>query len=475
MRFAERGLMGRKRCILIAVAMALVGASCTRGGPVERLIRVDYSHDEFASFFMANFPRVTTAAAGDTLVFKQTWTGEPHTVTGGKLVDQVMSKLKYYLPFFEDYNALRAKGVALPDQEKPQPGAKWADAIRAIERSDEEPQRTRFLEAYDGIVGLGIDVPSRDDLGDAGFTDVAETIDLEANKAFESTDGQFPFALGADERGYRMNQNAAQPCYLRDGLPPEEPTQACKSAEQRQPVFDGTASYYSSGVIPYEGTRGNTYRVSLAPDLAPASYFFYCSVHGPNQYTEVKVVPEGEAVAAEDASRRAQEEIDEFSQPMIENFRDARDGVIEIEGETVRAPFAGVSTAAHGSINEFFPKTIDAKVGEPVTWKLMGADHTVTFDVPDYFPIIRFAADGTVQLNEKLAPPAGGSPKIPEDEGDDVISVDAGTYDGTGFFSSGLFTGRPYAEYTLRFSKAGTYKYACLIHPPMVGTVEVTR
>jgi len=31
-----------------------------------------------------------------------------------------------------------------------------------------------------------------------------------------------------------------------------------------------------------------------------------------------------------------------------------------------------------------------------------------------------------------------------------------------------------YVKYTLRFSTPGTYRYACLIHPPMVGTVTVT-
>jgi plastocyanin len=120
------------------------------------------------------------------------------------------------------------------------------------------------------------------------------------------------------------------------------------------------------------------------------------------------------------------------------------------------------------------PKAITADVGEPVTWKIMGADHTITFDVPKYFPIIRFADDGEISMNPRLQKPAGGSPKIGEPEEEEILEVDGGTYDGTGFYSSGLFGGEPYAEYTLRFSEPGTYKYACLLHPPMVGTVEVT-
>jgi len=30
-----------------------------------------------------------------------------------------------------------------------------------------------------------------------------------------------------------------------------------------------------------------------------------------------------------------------------------------------------------------------------------------------------------------------------------------------------------YVEYTLRVSTPGTYRFACLIHPPMVGTLRV--
>jgi hypothetical protein len=93
---------------------------------------------------------------------------------------------------------------------------------------------------------------------------------------------------------------------------------------------------------------------------------------------------------------------------------------------------------------------------------------------------VTFAKNGTVAMNKRLQAPAGGSPQLPEQEQEgppgsgEPVSIDGGTYDGTGFWSSGLFGGQPFAEYTLRFSEAGTYRYACLLHPPMVGTVNVT-
>jgi plastocyanin len=53
------------------------------------------------------------------------------------------------------------------------------------------------------------------------------------------------------------------------------------------------------------------------------------------------------------------------------------------------------------------------------------------------------------------------------------LIVDAGTYDGEGYWSSGVLWSAQYVELTVRFSEPGFYPYACLIHPPMVGTVAV--
>ena len=48
--------------------------------------------------------------------------------------------------------------------------------------------------------------------------------------------------------------------------------------------------------------------------------------------------------------------------------------------------------------------------------------------------------------------------------------VDAGSWDGTGFFNSGIMFG---GDFVLRFSQPGSYEYVCLIHPEMQGTVTV--
>jgi hypothetical protein len=104
--------------------------------------------------------------------------------------------------------------------------------------------------------------------------------------------------------------------------------------------------------------------------------------------------------------------------------------------------------------------------------------HTISFGVPKYFPVLTFGKDGSVKRNPKLDPAAGGAKTQEEPdfdpENDEPIRFDGGKYDGSGFWSSGAIGGDPYVEYTMRITKPGTYRYACLVHPPMVGTVEVT-
>jgi hypothetical protein len=103
----------------------------------------------------------------------------------------------------------------------------------------------------------------------------------------------------------------------------------------------------------------------------------------------------------------------------------------------------------------------------------MFGPHSISFDVPEYFPIYETLEDGTIRIDEALYLPAGGAPAVEEADSLEPIVVDGGTYDGTGFWSSGVLFSEAYVRYTLRFSNPGTYRVACLIHPPMVGTVTV--
>jgi plastocyanin len=309
-----------------------------------------------------------------------------------------------------------------------------------------------------------------------------EEVPQEPPKDIAKLEERLVWAFGEDDD---LNQTAVQPCYLDKGEPRKD-GKPCNDAEQTQPEFTGKHSYYNSGLIPYEGTQGNEYRVKLADDVAPGSYWFYCNVHGEFQSTEVEVKPKGTKVpTAEQIGRQARREIQKVAEPLLRIFRDAQDRRIQLldpdtkKKTAIRGNFAGLVDPSyeHGAVNEFVPRRITVDAGEKITWNLLGY-HSISFGVPEYLPIITFADDGTVSRNPKLDPPAGGAREfdIPERErygGDEPISFDGGTYDGEGFWSSGVIDADPYIRYSMRITQPGRYRYACLIHPPMVGTVEV--
>lgn len=324
--------------------------------------------------------------------------------------------------------------------------------------------------------------------------------------------GKLP--LMVDEDDLSINQNGAQPCYLDEGLPPTDPDTPCSDAQQRQPEFNGRQSYYNSGFIPYEGPRGNEFRVRLAGDIRPGAYTYYCNLHELFQNGTIEVVPPDQPIPSQaEVSRQAYVQIKELAAPLLQAHRQAvaTQGEAEVVGLTVRKPFAGWipdNDEILGWINEFVPKRTEINTGRSLTWSFVGA-HTVSFDVPAYFSEFVVEPDGRVEwTRDAVAPqgrrlvtsnpsePAGPSeppseqpsagpapseqpsaePSASESSSEGVVEglptddVDAGRWDGNGFLSSGVQAG---GTYTVTFTRPGVYPYACLIHPRMVGEVVV--
>src|SRR4051794_17591684 len=105
------------RYAAIFVALMAVGTGCIGGGATERTILVDYASDEFATFVLHNFPTRIEAHPGDSLVIRQTWTGEPHTFTGGTLYSKVAQEGARWFTFFDAFETLQHAGAPLPDPE----------------------------------------------------------------------------------------------------------------------------------------------------------------------------------------------------------------------------------------------------------------------------------------------------------------------------------------------------------------------
>jgi plastocyanin len=138
---------------------------------------------------------------------------------------------------------------------------------------------------------------------------------------------------------------------------------------------------------------------------------------------------------------------------------------------------SGEDDPRYVSANEFFPSKLHAKVGKPVTWSFKGElAHTVSFNVPAYFPVFTIDRKGDVHYDKRAQDAVRWT--VPERQIDDDHNsvprkVDVGSWDGTGGFHSSGLLGQD-DTFTLRFAKAGTYPYACAIHPQMIGTVVVS-
>lgn len=409
------------------------GGDENASGPQTRTVLVDYRHDETEMSMFDYYPRKVSVRPGDTVEFKQAWTGEPHSVTFGRIVEPVL----------------------------------------------------------DPIINLVRRVESTGDFPGGGEPEEFKRFNL-------------PFALDEDEQGLVTAQHAAQPCYVAEADSwPGDTNTPCPAREQ--PAFTGRDAIYSSGLIPYEGVRGNTFKVPVAQDAEPGTYGFYCNVHGPLQYGEVEIVGKGEEIpSSRFVARKARDEAERRTKILVANHKAAVKGKAVVAGETgdekvptkgknligVPSPFFHEKTIVHGIVNEFVPRDMKVKVRQKVTWTFAGS-HTISFNVPKYFPIFTVAEDGRVEYNPKTGDAAGwpGPPKEPgssrghdeaetgEGEGGgggppEPVKVDAGNWDGKGFRSTGLDYPDG-SEFSVTFTKAGTYPFACLIHPSMVGKIVV--
>lgn len=404
--------LGFKKGVVAAItaALACTGFSaCGGGGGSSRTIQVDYQTDEFAGIFLGYYPRKLTVTPGMTVKFKQTWTGEPHSVTLGTLIN---------------------KGY--------------------------EPLRT-LLDGYlSGRVPTPEEPPKEYD-----------------EKLWDET---LPYMFGEDDG---MNQTAALPCYApKESDLPLDKAKPCAKKLRTQPEFDGSHAYYSSGFIPFEGELANEFDLKIAEDTKDGRYGFYCNLHGVLMSGEINVKRGADVESQGDINRRgaaeAKREIDILKK--VYDKEKAGDGEYPL-------PLAGsgdetVYSTAHAQVVEFTPRTINAKVGEKVTWTFIG-DHSITFNVPPYTPLFVFDKRGYLGFNESLDKAKGGWPGAPEppegaeEEERDPVTVDAGDFDGSGGIRSSGTGWSDGDKYSVTFTKAGTYPYACLIHPGQIGKVVV--
>ncbi len=374
-------------CVFVAVfslGIAACGGSSSSSAQT-RAVHVDGKTDKFNGDFLAYFPNQVTVHAGDTVDFKENWTGEPHTVTFGTLAEK----------------------------------------------------------------------------------------DLSAAKADPNAQQSLPNLIPGEDFG----QNAAQPCYLPSGSPPADPKTPCAKNQQTQTDFDGTQSFYNSGFLP----EGADFKVKLSSNIKPGAYSYYCLLHGPMMSGTITVVDSGKSIpSADTVNNQATTEKTALVNKVLPAYNDAKAGKFPVPGVKNVAGY-GSPDVQNVGINEFIPSTIQAKVGQPVSWTMIGA-HTISFGKTPIEPgkFYEKTPDGAWHINQGFAPagfpPAPQPGNTPPNAPIAMTPVNGGTYDGTSFKSTGVVQSFPPALVApqLTFSKPGTYTYVCLIHPGMGGVVTVS-
>jgi plastocyanin len=269
------------------------------------------------------------------------------------------------------------------------------------------------------------------------------------------------------------NQTAAKACVVDSGDLPKD-GEGCDGTDA---AFTGKQVFYNSGYLSSDTT---SWDLKLADDIAPGSYSYYCLLHGPSMSGTIDVVDKATTVPSPgEVAKQAAAERDAGLAKVKDAVAALPKG--EIPGLVPAAPGqvlagTGAEDPSAPGVEEFGPKQIKIKVGESVTWVFVGP-HTVSFNAPKgAAEALIKGDDGGWHLNPKANDPAGGPPVAMNEGPPGPPKVtDGGSFDGTGFRSTGFVVSFPPAlsAYKLTFTKPGTYGYLCLIHPGMTGSVVV--
>jgi plastocyanin len=131
---------------------------------------------------------------------------------------------------------------------------------------------------------------------------------------------------------------------------------------------------------------------------------------------------------------------------------------------------------AHLDFDGFFPGATRIRVGDSVSFAINGF-HSVTFLAKGQAPPPLIVLSPSNPLAGKLdaAGAAFWFNGQPSQIINPVVAAPSGgkTYAGKGFLNSGLPGGGPPKPFVVRFTKAGTFTFHCLVHPGMQGVVKV--
>ena len=176
------------------------------------------------------------------------------------------------------------------------------------------------------------------------------------------------------------------------------------------------SGYANSGFL----TKGKSWSLTFT---RPGVYRYYCLIHYPGMFGKVVVHP-----------------------------RPTRSHIYQVQ--------TGYGPADKSPVDAFFPDNLRIHAGDTVRWT--AGFHSVAFGPQSLLQQLR--KQFILPVPQKNGPPhLVLNPRV-------AFPTGAKTYDGTGYWTSGLLVNGPVQ---LTFARPGVYKYACLVHPGMDGTITV--
>lgn len=211
---------------------------------------------------------------------------------------------------------------------------------------------------------------------------------------------------------------------------------------------------------------------SIRVNARPGIYHYICLVHGPHMSGTIRVVARGAPVdtqAAINARAAKQWQTATTHAVTFESHLHAHSQTVN--GHTVWTAFTG-SGYGRVAINEFIPQNLPIKAGDTVNWT--PGFHTVTFPASAPLPPFGLQCEApgkdlpyTGSYARCAGLEIGLSPKS------DFPSGQAGAAYSGGFYNSGIMVIPKPRPWSASFPKAGAFKYRCLVHPGMIGSISV--
>ncbi len=382
-------------------------------------VQVDHLPAPYSATFNRFFPERLEVHPGDAIEFTMSFTGEPHNVAVGRIVDEAVAAFDAVPEGSNTLTGFPLPGIT-PDQQEaanrlPQPIP--PDQAESMTESNSTIQPCTLVDGLPPTDGPCAEPDRR--VPDVAFDGTQSYL---ASQGFIATDDRFRLELAEDISPGDYQFICTVHAAWMDGTFTVRPRgQTIPSPEEVQALADAEIAEAVEEFRP----RAEEILADTGPEVASGAL----GSPAPPPRVSLNVFP-----------RRVEIEAGEAVTWSVEGAH-----TISFDLPDALDPAAPLTRSPHGALVSD-QRVVDPTAGQP----RQPPPPPLPRDQPPPAP-----------------PPAGVIP---------VAELDGGSYDGQGFLNSGLlfwFYGQP-VEYRLRFSEPGEYTYYCARHPGKAGEVVVT-